>query len=439
MSTPPVIIMASIRKLKPNERNARTHPAKQIKQLKKSISRFGCCVPVLIDEHDEIIAGSGRYQAALQLGFVEIPAIVVSGLSEAAKRALALADNKIAANAGWDRKKLAAELGELAQLLPELNLDLDITGFEPAEVDALLGDLVDPEIDPADEAPALRRETTSKRCDLWELGDHRLLCGDATSSRDFHCLMGDRQARMVITDPPYNLAARQLRGRGKIKHGAFLQGSGEFSHAEYKKFLRSCLCLAAKNSIAGAIHFIFMDWRHQYELLAVGRSIYSEHKNTIAWVKTNAGQGSFYRSQHELILVYKCGDAAHINNFELGQHGRNRSNVWTYPGTNTFRSGRMADLAIHPTVKPVALIADAMRDCSRRGDIVLDPFIGSGTTIVAAERVGRRACGLELDPRYVDAAIQRWRTYTRRDAILTGTGQTFDEVSAARRTGGVNA
>ena len=168
------------------------------------------------------------------------------------------------------------------------------------------------------------------------------------------------------------------------------------------------------------------------ELLAAGSAVYSELKNIIVWVKTTPGQGSFYRSQHELIFAFKNGDAPHLNNFELGQRGRNRSNVWTYAGANTFRAGRMDDLAMHPTMKPVALVADAMRDCSRRGDIVLDPFIGSGTTIMAAERVGRRAYGIEIDPRYVDVAVRRWQAYTRRDAVLHGSGQTFEEIAAAR-------
>ena len=204
------------------------------------------------------------------------------------------------------------------------------------------------------------------------------------------------------------------------------------SSAEFTRFLRAAFSLAAKHSVDGAIHFVFMDWRHMGELLAAGSAVYSELKNIIVWVKTTPGQGSFYRSQHELIFAFKNGDAPHLNNFELGQRGRNRSNVWTYAGANTFRAGRMDDLAMHPTMKPVALVADAMRDCSRRGDVVLDPFIGSGTTIMAAERVGRRAYGIEIDPRYVDVAVRRWQAYARRDVVLHGSGQTFEEIAAAR-------
>jgi DNA modification methylase len=358
--------------------------------------------------------------------------MVVSGLSDVEKRALALADNKIAANAGWHRKLLAEELGELAQLLPECNLDLEITGFEAPEIDSLFSDLVDPELDPADEVPPPSKLAISKIGDLWELGHHKLLCGNAQSTADVRRVMGGKVATMVITDPPYNLPIKQVQGRGRIKHGNFPQGAGEMSSAQFIQFLRIVLSLAAKHSVNGAIHFVFMDWRHIHELHAAGSAVYSELKNVVVWVKTNAGQGSFYRSQHEFVLVYKSGESPHVNNIELGRYGRNRSNVWTYPGVNTFRAGRLDDLAVHPTVKPVALVADAMRDCSRRGDIVLDPFMGSGTAIMAAERVGRRAVGLELDPIYVDVAIRRWQEFTKRDAVLAGTNTTYDEVTAAR-------
>jgi DNA modification methylase len=432
VSAPREIKLSSVRKLRRNKRNSRTHSKKQIRQIANSIRRFGWTYPIVTDENGIILAGHGRHDAALYLGLHEVPTIVLSGLSDAEKRALALADNKIAANAGWDQQLLAEELGDLAKLLPDCDLDLEITGFEAAEIDSLLGDLVDPEVDPADEIPAPKKQAVSRIGDLWELGRNRLLCGDAQSAENVRRLMGAESATMVITDPPYNLPTRRVQGRGRIKHGDFVHGSGEMSPPQFTSFLRSSLSLATKHSVSGAIHFVFMDWRHIGELLAAGSTVYSELKNIVVWVKTNAGQGTFYRSQHELILVYKSGDRPHINTFELGQHGRNRSNVWTYPGVNSFRAGRLNDLATHPTTKPVALVADAMRDCSKRGDLVLDPFMGSGTTIMAAERVGRRAYGLEIDPLYVDVAVRRWQAYTRRDAILKGTGETFDELTAVR-------
>jgi DNA modification methylase len=426
------VIKVTTRKVRANQRNARTHSKGQVRQIANSILRFGWTYPILVDEQWTIIAGHGRYEAARFLGLGEVPVLVISGLSDAERRALALADNKIASNAGWDRALLAAELGELAALLPECGLEMDITGFVPAEIDALMGELVDPEQDPIDEAPVIQQAAVSRPGDLWQLGPHRLVCGDARNSRVVAKLMGSECAAMVFADPPYNVRVASIQGRGRIKHREFEIASGELSPQQFKKFLIDCLRLAARHSAGGAIHYICMDWRHLEEVLGAGRQVYNELKNLVVWAKTTAGQGTFYRSQHELILVFKCSGAPHINNFELGQHGRTRSNVWTYAGVNTFRAGRMDELAIHPTVKPVQMVADAMRDCSRRGDIVLDPFMGSGTTMLAAERVGRRCYGLELDPLYVDAAIRRWQTFTRRDATLQGTERTFDEISIAR-------
>jgi DNA modification methylase len=425
-------IMEAVRKLRPSKRNARTHPKKQIRQLANVIRQFGWTYPILVDEDFEIICGHARWEAAKELGLTNVPILVMRGLSDAEKLAFAIADNKIATNAGWDRSLLSSQLGELASLLPEYNLDLQITGFEPAEIDGLLADLGDFEHDPADELNEIADTAVSRQGDLWQPGSHRLLCGDACDVSHLAKLMGRERAAMVFADPPYNVQISATVGRGKIKHREFAVASGELSPSDFIDFLKSWMRLALKFSEHGSIHYVCMDWRHLGELHAAGEEIFGLLQNLVVWNKTNAGQGSFYRSQHELIFVYKNGDAPHLNNIELGRHGRNRSNVWTYAGVNTFRKGRLDELTIHPTVKPVALVADAMRDCSRRGDLVLDPFIGSGTTILAAEQVGRRGYGLELDPRYVDAAIRRWQDFTRRDAILKATAQTFDEVAAAR-------
>jgi ParB-like chromosome segregation protein Spo0J len=334
---PPQVQIVSLGKLKPNKRNARTHSKKQIRQIANSIQRFGWTYPVLVDDNSVVISGFGRYQAAKLLGLREIPVIVKSGLSDAEKRALALADNKIAANSGWDRTQLAAELGELAVLLPECNLNLEVTGFEPAEIDALMGDLIDSEQDPADELPVLAAKVVSRRGDFWLLGDHRLYCGDARQTADIRKLMGRDHAAMVFTDPPYNIRIASVQGRGRIRHREFVAASGEMSSKEFTAFLADSLALAATHSAEGSIHYVCMDWRHMGEILAAGEQVYAEFKNLVVWNKTNAGQGTFYRSQHELIFVFKNGNAANINNFELGQHGRNRSNVWTYAGANTFR------------------------------------------------------------------------------------------------------
>lgn len=414
-------------KLKVNPHQVRTHPQKQVELIAKAIQQLGFLVPIVVTTAFIVLAGHGRLAAARLMGLRRVPVIIVSDLSEAQTRAFMLADNKLAEMAGYDRPKLAAELQALAPLMEQADLEFSLTGYEMPEIDRLLGDLSDPEADPADLPVPLASAVVSRIGDLWLLGQHRLLCGDARKASSYKALMLSSVATMVITDPPYNVPIATVQGRGRVKHGNFAEACGEMDAAQFIAFLKESLGLAVRYSIDGAIHFVFMDWRHIEELMAAGRLTYSELKMLVVWAKTNAGMGSFYRSQHELIFVFKAGRGRHVNNFALGQHGRSRSNVWTYAGANTFRAGRMEDLAAHPTVKPIAMFADAMRDCSGRGDIVLDPFAGSGTTILASERIGRRGYGIEIDPAYVDAAIRRWQAYTKKDAILENTGRTFDE------------
>jgi DNA modification methylase len=420
--------------LKANARNARTHSKKQIRQIADSIAAFGFLVPILMDEGGVVIAGHGRHAAAKLLDLKQVPVIQVRGLSEAKRRALALADNKIAENAGWDRELLAIELPELAEILVVEGLDISITGFAPVEIDQLTTDF---EQDPSDPADTVDPEWTTAAPvtmpgDLWELDHHRILCGDARKTADLARLMGKASAAMAFLDPPYNVRVRDIVGRGRVKHSEFAMASGELSRTDFIGFLNSTLAAAAAVSRDGAVHFVCMDWRHIGELLEAGDTVYGETLNIAVWVKSNAGQGSFYRSQHELIGVFRVGDAPHLNNVELGRHGRSRSNVWHYGGVNTFRAGRLEDLKSHPTVKPVTLVSDAMRDCTRRGDIVVDTFSGSGTTILAAERVGRRAFALEIEPRFVDVAIRRWQAFTRKDAIHLDSGGCFDELAVDR-------
>ena len=420
--------------LKPDARNARTHSRKQIRQIADSITAFGFMVPIVIDEGNNIIAGGGRYAAAVLLGLQEVPVIRVEGLSKAKRRALALADNKIAQNAGWDRELLASELPELAELLIVENLDISITGFAPVEIDQIATDF---EADPSDPADTVDPQWTngaplSRRGDLWKLGHHRLLCGDARNADDLARLLGEARAAMAFLDPPYNVRVRDIIGRGQIQHNEFAMASGELSRTSFVEFLQQSLAAGAAVSRDGAVHFVCMDWRHLGELLEAGGPVYDAMVNLVVWAKTNAGQGSFYRSAHELIGVFRVGQAAHLNNVELGRHGRSRTNVWHYPGVNTFRAGRLDELKCHPTVKPVALVADAIKDCTGRGDIVLDTFCGSGTTILAAERVGRRAYALEIEPRFVDVAIKRWQAFSRKDAIHADSGLSFDELASKR-------
>lgn len=262
------------------------------------------------------------------------------------------------------------------------------------------------------------------------IGFAPVTCGDVRDENAFRKLMGTERASMPFVDPPYNLKISKVVGRGRTKHREFPSASGEMSGSQFADFTKTWMESAAQYSENGSIHFCCIDWRHLAEVVTAGNDTYTDLKNIVVWVKTNAGQGSLYRSQREFIAVVKNGDASHQNDVELGKHGRNRSNVWTYAGVNTFRAGRMDDLSAHPTVKPTALVADTMRDCSRRGEIILDCFMGSGTTILAAEKVGRHAYGLEIDPAYVDLAIRRWQSFTGRDAVLSATGQTFDELSA---------
>lgn len=416
--------------LTPHPNNVRTHSGEQIRRITASIKEFGFTNPVLVDEHDVILAGHARTLAAKKLGLPKVPVRVLSGLSEAKKRAYVLADNKIAEMAGYDRSALVVELQDLSTLLAKEDIELDLTGFSQAEFDALMVDLSDPEPNVDDDIPAVEAKSVSQPGDMWVLGQrHRVLCADARRA-DYDLLMGAERAAMVFSDPPFNVNIPKTVGRGRTKHRNFAMASGEMSSAEFSEFLIEALGPAADNSVDGALHYVCMDWRHYGELLAAGKEIYSELLNVVVWAKASGAQGSFYRSQHEEIFVFKVGASPHLNNVQLGRFGRNRTNVWTYPGANTFRAGRMADLTAHPTVKPIPLVADAIRDCTRRGDVILDPFLGAGTTILAADRIGRRALGIEIDPLYVDVAVRRWQAATKADAVLEDSGKTFDQIAA---------
>ncbi len=418
--------------LTPHPRNARTHSRKQLRQIADSIRKFGFANPVLADAKGRIIAGHGRVGAARLLGMESVPVICIEGWTETEIRAYIIADNKLALNAGWDQELLALELQELI----EIDFDVEITGFETAEIDILIEGTGSPNDDPdADRVPIVdpAEPPTSRIGDLWILGPHRLLCGDATRNASFERLMGSQKAQMVFIDPPYNVPIDgHVSGLGKARHQEFPMASGEMSKPEFTAFLEASLSILAAHSEDGSIHYVCMDWRHTLELLTAARPVYTEQKNLCVWNKTNGGMGSFYRSKHELVFVFKNGEAPHINNFGLGDGGRYRTNVWDYPGVNAFGPEREGALEMHPTVKPVAMIADAMRDCSKRGGIVLDSFAGSGTSLIAAEKTGRKACAIELDPRYVDCAIRRWQDYTESEAVHAESGATFTETMEKR-------
>jgi DNA modification methylase len=420
--------------LKPWPGNPRTHSDKQLAKLKTSIQRFGFIAPVLVDEEGVVLAGNGRVKAAMALELPTIPTRVIGGLSDAKKRAYVIADNKIAQLAGWDATLLKDEL----ELLIAENFDIETTGFSTAEIDILFDGAEEPSgSDPDDLQPDdIAAEVVSRVGDLWRLGSHALLCGDALSPDSYKTIMQGAMAQMVISDPPYNVPINgHVCGSGKIHHNEFKMASGEMMAGEFTAFLNTAFSSTHAASQDGAVHYYFMDWRHSMEIQKAAQPLFGSPLQLCVWVKDNGGMGSFYRSQHELVVVFKKGDTAHINNFELGQHGRYRTNVWTYSGVNTFKGKGYELLTLHPTVKPASLIADALRDCSHRQGIILDPFAGSGTILIAAERTGRQARAIELDPQYVDVGVMRWQRVTGKQAVLEATGQTWEQVRASRLSG----
>ena len=426
----------SILKLDPH--NPRQHSERQLKQIARSIKSFGFNVPVLVNRFNKVLAGHGRVQAAKLVGLSEVPVIRLASLTEAQARAFAIADNRLSENSSWDDRLLGEIFNELAAL--DLDFSLEDTGFSMGEIDLRIEGLstsVAPGPDPADQLPDVPDGSPiSAPGDVWLLRQHRVLCDNALDADSYDALMQGALAQLVFTDPPYNVPIHgHATGNGRTRHREFAMAVGEMTSGQFSHFLAAGLHLLARHSAQGSMHFVCMDWRHLSEILSAGHQVYAELKNVCVWVKTNAGMGSLYRSQHELIFVYKNGTAAHRNNIQLGKFGRHRSNVWSYPGANSFgqhgEEGKLLDL--HPTVKPVALIADAILDCSARGDIVLDSFLGSGSTLIAAERTGRICYGMELDPRYVDTAIRRWQRYTGESAVHATSKKRFDDLARRKK------
>jgi DNA modification methylase len=393
--------------LRPDPRNARTHPKRQLDQIAASIREFGFTNPILVDGDGSIIAGHGRLLAAKSVGLSEVPTIVIAGLTDPQRRALRLADNKIALGAGWDLDLLKVELADLSTL--DVDFDLTVTGFSSGEIDVVLKGQDDPD----DEIiPAVPIEPRTKPGDIWALGEHRVGCGDARDVEFLRAVVGDSATiDAAFLDPPYNVPINGFVN-AKARHREFAMASGEMSEEAFRTFLAETLGACIHVSRDGAVHFVCMDWRHMNDVGRVGADVYGELLNLCVWNKSNAGMGSLYRSKHELVFVFRVGKAPHFNAVELGKHGRNRTNVWDYASVNSLAGSRHEDLALHPTVKPVALVADAIQDVTRRGELVLDIFLGSGTTLIAAERTGRRFRGIDIDPPYVDVAIERWKAMT---------------------------
>ncbi len=413
-----------IEQLKPFHNSVRTHSARTLKKLRSNVERLGLQQPLLVDERCVIIDGHARLEAARSLGFSELPVIVVQGLTPDEIRALRLAVNRLPQDARLDADKLRDEI----EALIAIDFDIDLTGYDAVEIDNVL------EIDSQSEAvvdgenmqPDREVPPASSPDDIWICDRHRVMCADCRDIDANRRLMSGQVAKMMFADPPYNVKIDGHVTSGG-RHREFAVASGELSEAEFISFLTAYLTAATSVLEDGAVAFSCIDWRHICEHLIAARRAELSLLNVAVWVKTNLGLGSFYRSQHELVLVLKNGKAPHRNNIEHGKNGRTRSNVWNHRGMNSFSADRDELLAAHPTVKPVPLVADAIRDVSRRGDIVLDPFLGSGTTLIAAEETGRKCFGMEIDPAYVDLAVTRWQGLTGKDARCEATGQVFDE------------
>ena len=420
----------SIGELQPYANNARKHSRKQLRKIANSLQRFGWTNPILIDERGMVLAGHGRLEAARMLGWGHVETICLSGLTEDEKRAYILADNRIAAEAGWDRDLLAIEFSTLI----EGGFEVEATGFDTIEVDRVLGfDVVEEADEDRVDLPDPSARAVSRLGDRWTIGDQRIFAGNARDPEAYRRLLADERAQMIFTDPPYGGSiAGYFPGKGKAKHREFVEGSAnEQGSAFVSDFLQPAFERMAEWSVDGAIAYVCCDWRHLREFLDATDAAFAELKNLICWVKSNASLGGFLRSQHELILACKVKPGKHINNSSMIDGGRHRSNVWSYPGTNTFRNGRLEDLAAHCTVKNRKMVADAILDCSKPGGLILDPFLGSGTTLLAAAAKGRRGAGIELDPLYVDVAVRRLEAELGAAATLA-TGETFGEVAERR-------
>lgn len=414
--------------LKNPKHNIRKFSKKQTEKTKQLVETCGLPIPIIVDRDKVVIVGLSFLVAAREMKIDEVPVVIAEHLSEEQARILQVAYYRLADEGEFDKAELSLEFQDLLNINPDC--DLTITGFEMGEIDVIidfkasLADIDEEILEPDDSPP------TTKMGDIFQLGDHRIICGDSLLEKSFQEVMGDDIAQMCFTDHPYNLRINgHVSGLGKHKHDEFAQGSGEMSSAKFEDFLFGSLGLMSKFSNSGAIFFCCMDWRHTSEIQSAAQRAKLITKNICVWVKDNGGMGSLYRSRHEFVYVFKHGDSPHINNVQLGKHGRNRTNVWETPGCNTMRKGRLDDLAMHPTVKPVPLVAEAIKDCSNRGGIILDPFGGSGTTLIACEKTGRKARLVEIDPKYVDVTIKRWQSLTGQKAILASTGQYFDDLT----------
>lgn len=414
--------------LVPYANNARMHPKTQVKKMGRSIKTYGFLNPILIDRDNNVICGHGRLEAAKLLDMPTVPVLVLDEMNDADRRAYILADNALAERGGWSKKVLRTEL----QGLVDIGYDVELTGFDTIKIDTILSMDCGGEAANADDLvpPASKEPPISKVGDIWMVAKHRLIVGDARDPAVIERLMGMRRAQLVLTDPPYGC---HIMGFASGSHEDFVMGAGEVSLAVLgMTILRPAFRNIAAHCEPGAIAFVFSDWRAATHMIDAANGVFAEVKNWIVWAKTNAGMGTFYRSQFELVFAFKVSPGRTINNFGLGEGGRHRSNLWTYAGVNTFRADRLTDIMDHPTCKPKKLCADAILDCSKPGGIVLDVFAGSGTTLVAAEATGRIGYGVELDPKYADVILARLAKEAGKPALLDGITP-FADVAAERQ------
>jgi hypothetical protein len=424
----------SISSLRPDPGNPRRHDERQVQQIARSIEVFGFNVPILINEESQVVAGHGRLLASKLLGLTEVPTIRLEHLTSTQARGFMIADNRLTENAEWDNRMLGEQLKILSEA--EIDFSLEITGFDMGEIDLIVENVAPATAgkdDPADAIPdsgAKPQVTQAGNC--WILGRHRVHCGDARNDSAYSALLQGRTAEMVFTAPQYNDASNgDVTGLGKIHHPDSAAALRETSAYDSIDFLKHVVTHLARHSVDGALQYICMDWRHSAELLAAATAAYTEFKSLCVWVKDSAAHGSLYRSQHELVFVFKVGNKPHRNNNQRRQcEGHRKSNVWNYrrvkSPTRSADEGNLSDL--QPTIRPVEMVADAILVGTARGDIVLDPFLRCGTTVIAAERTGRVCYGIELNPLCVDTIVRRWQAFTGQSAVEESTGKTFGKI-----------
>ena len=409
----------------------REHPKSQIRALTKSFEAFGQVLPILIDAEGRIISGAAQWDVAKRLGMTEVMVIRVEYLSEPQIKALMVALNRLGDLSKWNEQALSTILLDLREL--DLDFDIEATGYTEIEIELRIEGIDDLDEPEAEQVLVGDGPTVTSLGDLWQLGDHRLLCADTLKEESWAALMGEDLAALVVTDSPFNVPIDgHVTGQGKFKHRSFQMAVGEMSPAEFTSFLRTSMEHAHRWSKPGSVHVWAMDWRHVNEITTAAQAVYERYLNMAVWVKDRPGMGSWLRSQHELFFIFGKGGAAMRNNVQLGRFGRSRSNVWFHPSAaSTARSSDEGNpLSWHPTVKPLALLTDILLDSTIKGDIVVDPFMGSGTTLIAAEKLGRLARGIELDPAYCDTIIRRWQRWTGETAVRVADGAPFPALEA---------